>query len=319
LDGAPAVSTVRSEADEPELLSGVFEGKTLGTPIAVLVRNAGHHSADYENLRELCRPGHADLGWQAKFGIRDHRGGGRSSGRETLCRVAAGAVAKKFLAAAGIRVTAWASAVAGIEMPQPGDPGFDFDEIEKNPLRAPCTAAAERALKAVAALRAGGDSAGGIVSCLARGVPPGLGEPVFGKLGARLAGAMLSIGAVKGVEFGAGFAAAAMKGSESNDAPLSPGGGNEPPVFKTNNAGGILGGISSGQGIEFKVAFKPVPSIALPQKAFNHSSGKIEDLIIGGRHDACIVPRAVPVVEAMAALAIADFLLLQRSARVQFC
>jgi chorismate synthase len=178
---------------------------------------------------------------------------------------------------------------------------------------APCKAAAELALKAIEALHAKGDSAGGIVSCLARGVPPGLGEPVFGKLDARLAGAMLSIGAAKGIEFGTGFAAAAVKGSENNDAPLSGGG---PLVFSTNNAGGILGGISTGQDIEFKVAFKPVPSIAKPQKAFNSTSGKIEDLAIGGRHDACALPRAVPVVEAMTALVLADLVLLQRSARV---
>jgi chorismate synthase len=200
-------------------------------------------------------------------------------------------------------------------MPKPGSPGFDFAEIEKNPLMAPCTKAAELALKAIETLRAEGGSAGGIVSCLVRGVLPGLGEPVFGKLDARLAGAMLSIGAAKGVEFGAGFAAAAMKGSENNDAPLS-GGGTGSLVFSTNNAGGILGGISTGQDIEFKVAFKPVPSIAKPQKAFNSNSGKIEDLTIGGRHDACVLPRVVPVVEAMTALVLADLVLLQRSARV---
>jgi chorismate synthase len=316
--GQGGVSTGRNEADEPEVLSGVFEGKTLGTPIAILVRNRDHHSADYEGLRDLCRPGHADFGWQAKFGIRDHRGGGRSSGRETLCRVAAGAVAKKFLAANGIRITAWASAVAGVEMPKPGEPDFNFAEIEKNPLRAPCKAAAALALKAVEALRAEGDSAGGTVSCLAWGVLPGLGEPVFGKLDARLAEAMLSIGAAKGVEFGAGFAAAAMKGSENNDEPLSPGSDTEPPFFKTNHAGGMLGGISTGQDIAFNVAFKPVPSIALPQRALNHRSGTIEFLTIGGRHDACIVPRAVPVVEAMTALVLADLLLLHRSARLGF-
>jgi chorismate synthase len=299
-------STARKEDDEPEILSGVFEGKTLGTPIAIIVRNTDCHSADYDNLRDVYRPGHADFCWDAKYGIRDHRGGGRSSGRETLCRVAAGAVAKKLLAAYDIRITAWTSALAGLDMPQPGDPDFDFDEIEKNPLRVPGKVAAEQALKVIEALRAEGDSAGGIVSCLARGVPPGLGEPVFGKLDARLAGAMLSLGAVKGIEFGAGFAAAHLKGSENNDT----------PVNKSKTAGGILGGISSGQDIIFNVAFKPTPSIAKPQKAISKTGNEIVDLVISGRHDACIPPRAVPVVEAMTALVLADLMLMQRAARV---
>jgi len=303
--GQGGASTSRGEADEPEILSGVFEGKTLGTPIAIMVRNADCHSADYDNMRDVCRPGHADFGWHAKFGIRDHRGGGRSSGRETLCRVAAGAVAKQFLAASGIQITAWASSLAGIAMPQPGDADFNFDEIEQNPLRAPGKAAAEKALKAIEALRDEGDSAGGAVACLVRGVPPGLGEPVFDKLDARLATAVLSIGATKGIEFGAGFAAAHLRGSENNDTPTS----------GTNNAGGILGGISNGQDIAFKVAFKPTPSISKPQKALNSKTGATVDLVISGRHDACIVPRAVPVVEAMTALALADFILLQRCAR----
>ncbi|MDR0457178.1 MAG: chorismate synthase [Treponema sp.] len=315
-------STTRSEADEPEILSGVFEGKTLGTPIAILVRNTDSHSADYDNLRNVYRPGHADFCWDAKYGIRDHRGGGRSSGRETLCRVAAGAVAHKLLTVYGIQIKAWTSALAGIDMPRPDSPDFDFDEIEQNPLRIPGRAAAETALKVIETLRTEGDSVGGIVSCLAQGVTPGLGEPVFGKLDARLAGAMLSLGAVKGVEFGAGFAAARLKGSENNDTPAN----------KTNNAGGILGGISSGQDIIFNVAFKPTPSIAQPQKAFSKTGseavdcmrgvhtpslqGGVVDLVISGRHDVCIAPRAVPVVEAMTALILADMVLMQRSARL---
>jgi chorismate synthase len=291
--------TSRNEADEPEILSGLFEGKTTGSPIAILVRNTNCHSADYDNLREVYRPGHADFGWQAKYGIRDHRGGGRSSGRETLCRVAAGAVAKKILSTYGIRIKAWACAIAGVSMPLPGDPEFDFDEVEKNPLRIPCkgNAAAEQALKAITALRAEGDSAGGMVSCLAQGLPAGLGEPVFDKLDARLASAMLSIGAARGIEFGAGFSAAALKGSENN-----------------THEEGIFGGISNGKDIEFTVAFKPTPSIGKPQKALN-KDGKTVDLVISGRHDACIVPRAVPVVEAMTALVLADFMLLQRCAK----
>ena len=267
-----AGTTSRKEADEPEILSGLFEGKTLGTPIAILVRNTNSNSADYDNLRNVCRPGHADFSWQAKYGIRDHRGGGRSSGRETLCRVAAGAVAKKIVASYGIEIKAWISSAAGID---------DIDE----------------ALKAVEAIHAEGDSAGGIVSCIVKGVPAGLGEPVFGKLDARLAAAMLSVGAVKGIEFGVGFAAAAKRGSENNIIP-----------------DGILGGISTGQDIEFKVAFKPAPSIAKPQKALNMEKNEIVDLVISGRHDSFIPARAVPVIEAMTALVLADLLLLQRSA-----
>ena len=306
--GAGGASTSRSEEDEPEILSGVFEGKTLGTPIAIVVRNTDQHSADYENLRNVYRPGHADLSWQAKYGFRDHRGGGRSSGRETLCRVAAGAAAKVFLASLGIQIRAWTSAIAGLAMPCPGSSGFDFDEIERNPLRVPSRDAAEQALNIIEQLRSVGDSAGGVVTCLARGIPPGLGEPVFDKLDAQLAAAMLSLGAAKGIEFGAGFAASGMKGSEHNDSPLEAG------KFKTNHAGGILGGISSGQDIIFRVAFKPTASIAKSQTAVDQN-GNIWELVIHGRHDVCIVPRAVPVVEAMCALALADFTLLNRAAR----
>jgi chorismate synthase len=295
--GQGAYSTSRSETDEPEILSGLFENKTLGTPIAILVRNSDCRPLDYENLRDIYRPGHADFGWQAKYGIRDHRGGGRSSGRETVCRVAAGAVAKKFLASYSISITAWASAIAGLELPKPGDADFIFDEIEKNPLRAGGRAAAEKALKIIEKIRSEGDSAGGIVTCRVHGVPPGIGEPVFAKFDARLAEAMLSIGAARGIEFGAGFAAAGLKGSENN-----------------NIAEGIIGGISTGQDIEFKVAFRPIPSIEKIQKALN-SAGSIVGLAITGRHDACVIPRVIPAVEAMTALVLADLVLLQRCAR----
>jgi len=258
----------RDEEDKPEILSGIFEGKTLGTPIAIIVRNTNQKSGDYDELKNIYRPGHADFTWQAKYGIRDHRGGGRSSGRETLCRVAAGAVAKKLLALHGITIKAESFISADIE-----------------------------------ALRDEGDSAGGVISCLVTGVPAGLGEPVFDKLDARLASAIISIGACKGIEFGAGFAAASMKGSENNDAPSADG------KFTTNNAGGILGGISSGQDIFFKAVFKPTPSISKPQKALD-KDGNVVEIAIKGRHDICIVPRAVVVVEAMTALVLADFLLL---------
>jgi chorismate synthase len=297
----------RDEKDTPEILSGVFEGRTLGSPIAVIVRNTNQNSKDYDEIKNIYRPGHADFTWEAKYGLRDHRGGGRSSGRETLCRVAAGAVAKKLLALQGISIRAWASSIAGINQPSHGEDGFDFEEIERNPFRVPSKSGAEKVSAKIEELRGEGESAGGVITCLATGVPVGLGEPVFEKLDARLAAAVISIGACKGVEFGAGFAAAKMKGSENNDTP-SVGGKGE---FATNNCGGILGGISSGQDIVFRAAFKPTPSIAKPQKVLDNK-GDIKEIAIKGRHDVCIVPRAVPVVEAMTALVLADFLLLSR-------
>ena len=304
--GSGPASTTRAEADEPEILSGVFQGKTLGTPIAILVRNTGHHSADYDALKDVYRPGHADWTWEAKYGFRDHRGGGRSSGRETLGRVAAGAVAKVFLAASGVSIRAWASAIAGISVPGPSVPGFDLEEAERNSLRVPHREYAELIRLELEKIQAAGDSAGGLVQCGVWGLPPGLGEPVFGKLDARLAEAILSIGAVKGVEFGAGFAAAKGRGSDQNDQPLE-----DPLGRQSNNAGGMLGGISTGLPLEFTAAFKPVPSIAAPQKALDRE-GRIREIAIAGRHDVCIVPRAVPVVEAMTALTLADLLLLRR-------
>jgi chorismate synthase len=324
--GGPA-GTGRNEPDEPEILSGLFEGKTLGSPIAIVVRNTGHHAADYDDLRDLYRPGHADWTWEAKYGRRDHRGGGRSSGRETLGRVAAGAVARVFLASRGISLRAWTSSIAGIEIPGPETPGFDPGEIDENPFRLPRRDYTGRVLETIEALKNAGDSAGGIVSCAVTGLPPGLGEPVFGKLDARIAEAMLSLGAARGVEFGAGFAAAGLKGSENNDRPLpgkagefSAGEGCLPPGvpaldFANNRAGGVLGGISTGKALEFRTAFKPVPSIAKRQTTVDRQ-GAVRELAIRGRHDVCIAPRAVPVVEAMAALVIADLLLLHRSARV---
>ncbi|MDR3247287.1 MAG: chorismate synthase [Treponema sp.] len=330
--GAGGPSSARSEEDEPDILSGVFEGKTLGTPIANLVRNAGQQSADYDTLKDVYRPGHADWAWEAKYGFRDYRGGGRSSGRETLGRVAAGAVAKRLLATQGISIRAWTSAAAGIHVNGPVEGAvptvadFDWGEIEQNPLRMPNRAAAEQALAILEKLRQEGDSAGCEISCLAAGIPPGLGEPVFDKLDARLAQAMLSLGAAKGVEFGAGFAAADGRGSVQNDAPMVPTesravlrdsdtGRWVPKLsWETNNAGGVLGGISTGMPLYFTVAFKPVPSISKPQQTVDRN-GVQHELVIQGRHDVCIAPRAVPVVEAMTALVVADFLLAQRSAR----
>ncbi|GHU30642.1 chorismate synthase [Spirochaetia bacterium] len=318
--GFSPASTSRLETDEPELLSGIFEGKTLGTPIAILIRNQAQHSADYEKLRDLYRPGHADWTWETKFGFRDHRGGGRSSGRETVGRVAAGAVARAFLATMGIRIRAWSSSIAGIEVPD--FQNLDFEEAEQNGLQIPDKESALKIRNTLEQLKKAGDSAGGIVSCRVSGLPPGLGEPVFDKLNARLAAAILSIGAAKGIEFGAGFDSARQYGSIHNDRPVpdfSPRSKMPESVpgirFETNNAGGILGGISTGRDVEFKVAFKPVPSIAKTQKTVNRSGTTI-DLSISGRHDVCIVPRAVPVVEAMAGLVLADALLQNRSAYV---
>jgi chorismate synthase len=321
--GGGGPSTTRSEADEPEILSGVFEGKTLGSPIAILVRNAGQRSADYDALRDLYRPGHADWTWEAKYGFRDHRGGGRSSARETLGRVAAGAVARAFLADQDIVIRSWTSAAAGVDAPPFDSPEFDFDEVERNPLRLPNRLCAEKALAEIDRLRGLGDSAGGKVSCRVAGLMPGLGEPVFGKLDARLAAAMLSLGAAKGIEFGAGFGAAASRGSENNDSPVppQPGRGSRPLPpgvpdidFASNNAGGVLGGLSTGMPLEFTVAFKPVPSISRPQKTVDRG-GAVRDLVIAGRHDVCVCPRAAPVVEAMTALVLADLILLNRLAR----
>lgn len=322
--GGGGASTTRAEADEPEILSGVFEGKTLGTPIAILVRNNNQRSGDYDALKDLYRPGHADWTWEAKYGFRDTRGGGRSSARETLGRVAAGAVAKVFLNAQGILIRGWTSSAAGIDAPAFGSPGFDLDAVEKNPLRFPSQAGMEQAMARIENLRKAGDSAGGKVSCRVTGLLPGLGEPVFGKLDARLAAAMLSLGAAKGIEFGAGFGVAYTQGSANNDRPIpaAPGRINRdlPPGvpdldYAANTAGGVLGGLSTGMPLEFTVAFKPVPSISQKQNTVDNK-GTVRELVIGGRHDVCVCPRAVPVVEAMTALVLADLVLLGRLDRV---
>jgi chorismate synthase len=291
--GSGGTSTTRAEADEPEILSGVFEEKTLGTPIAVIIRNTQAHSADYDALKDCYRPGHADWCWEAKYGRRDHRGGGRTSGRETAGRVIGGAVAKSFLTIYNISVRAWL-------------------QNEEN------------ITKKADDLRTRGDSMGGIITCRVDGLPPGIGEPVFGKLDAEIAKAMLSIGAVKGIEFGAGFAAVDMLGSEHND-PILPT-ANAPwrqdlpgcvpaASFSGNNAGGVLGGLSNGMPLEFRVAFKPVPSIAQEQQTIDRTGTPVS-LSVKGRHDVCICPRALVVVEAMAAIVIADLMLQNRAARI---
>ncbi len=280
--GTSSLTSARDEADTIEILSGVFEGVTTGAPIALLVRNRDTQSKDYEAIREKFRPGHADFTYKAKYGIRDYRGGGRSSGRETVGRVAAGAVALKYLAGRGIAVTGRIVSVHGKTVPK---------EIEQE----------------ILAAKADGDSVGGIAEIVATGCPAGLGDPVFGKLDAAIAGAMMGIGAVKGVEIGDGFAVAGRFGSENNDPMTATG-------FKSNHAGGILGGISSGQEIVVRIAVKPTPSITKVQQTRDIHGNAVE-ITVGGRHDPCIVPRILPVAEAMLALVLADTMLEQEKYR----
>lgn len=313
--GQSRYTTQRSESDAVEILSGVFDGITTGTPISLLIRNADQHSRDYRALEHVYRPGHADYGYDAKYGIRDHRGGGRSSGRETIGRVAAGAIAAKLLSELGIRICAYTEAIGPVTIQS-------YDELEstRNPLCMPDAAAAEQAGAFLETCMAEQDSAGGIIACRATGVPAGLGDPVFEKLDANLAKAILSVGAVKGVEIGDGFAAARAKGSENNDVLLPSGnsgpGTSAPPVTKeTNHAGGITGGITDGADLFLRAAIKPTPSIAQTQRSVT-SDGTPTELSIRGRHDPVIVPRAVVVIECMTALVLADALLCGTGARL---
>lgn len=299
-----AAVTNRKEDDKAEVLSGVFEGKTTGTPIAILVRNANQHSKDYSNIMDKFRPGHADFSFHEKYGIRDYRGGGRSSGRETCARVAAGAFAKMFLKTMNISITAYTKKAAGIEGTK-----VDFSEIENNQIRAADKDAALLMQKKIEDFHREGNSCGGIVECVVKGLPAGLGEPVFDKLDAELAHAIVSIGAVKGIEFGLGFGAADSNGIENNDFMR------KGPVFETNKAGGILGGISNGNDVVFRTAVKPVPSIFKKQQTID-TAGNECDILIEGRHDVCLCPRIVPVIEAMTAITVADMILRNRSSRV---
>ncbi len=300
--GQSAVTTPRSEEDRVHILSGVFEGKTTGAPICLLIYNRDQDSSKYDAIRDVFRPGHADFTLWKKYGIRDHRGGGRSSGRETAGRVAAGAVAKKLLAGHGISVTAFAQEIAGIR----GEIE-DYESIEGNPVRAADPTAARLMEEAIIRARSEKDSVGGVVKLVARGVPAGLGDPVFYKMDARLAMALFSIGAVKGVEIGAGFESARSRGSENND-PMRDG------TFLSNKAGGILGGITTGADIVARVAVKPTASIFREQHTID-TGGANRTIAVEGRHDPCIVPRIVPVVEAMAAIVLLDALEIQRKIR----
>ena len=302
--------TSRNEPDTAQILSGVFEGKAEGTPVSIVIYNQNQHSKDYGNLATTFRPGHADFTYQQKYGFRDYRGGGRSSGRETAARVASGSVASQFLENFGIKTTAYTLKAAGISCTK-----IDLSQIEQNSLRAPDNEAASKMEEEIDRLRRNCDSAGGIIECVIDNVPQGLGEPVFDKLDAELAKAMLSIGAVKGIEFGKGFAVSDLTGSENNDKMRCE---NGKLVFSSNNAGGILGGISNGNQIVFRIAVKPVPSIFINQQTVSLNDGKFEntDLQIKGRHDVCLCPRIVPVVEAMANIVIADMILQNRAAKL---
>lgn len=306
--GQSRFTTKRAESDTVAILSGVFEGKTTGTPISMVVFNQDQHSKDYSNIAELYRPGHADFGFDTKYGFRDYRGGGRSSGRETIGRVAAGAIASLLLEELGVKVLAYSRSIGPVEIQE-----FDENEIQNNRLYMPDAAAAEKAAAYLDDCMEKKDSSGGVVECIVKGMPAGVGEPVFEKLDAKLGQAMFSIGAVKGVEIGDGFAAATAKGSENNDAFSI---GEDGKITKlTNHAGGILGGISDGSDIVIRAAFKPTPSIASLQKTVNRA-GENVDLEIHGRHDPIIVPRAVVVVEAMTAITLVDELLLGMSSRL---
>ena len=303
------ITTARSEADRVEILSGVFEGKTLGTPISLFILNEGQQPHRYDRLRELFRPGHAEATYFKKYGIYDHRGGGRASARETAARVAAGAVAKQVLKAEGVEVLGFTRRVGSIEAEK-----VDFAEIENNPVRCPDPARAGDMENLIREVRREGDSIGGIVEITARGVPAGLGEPVFDKMDADLAKAMMSINAVKGVEIGSGFGAAEKRGSENNDIWIFE---NDEIRTKTNHCGGIIGGITTGGELIVRIAVKPPSTIAVPQETVDRQ-GRAKTFSPGDsesakRHDPCICPRVVPVAEAMMALVLADHLLRYRS------
>lgn len=304
--GQSAVTTARKEADEVHFLSGIFEGRSTGTPIAFIINNTNNHSNDYDNLREAYRPSHADYVYDKKYGIRDHRGGGRSSARETAVRVCAGALAKLALRSFGIDIKAYTSQVGNILLEKPYTE-YNLSLAETNVVRCPDAEKATEMEQLILDIKADGDTIGGVVTCVARGVPVGLGEPLYGKLSAALSAAMMSINAAKGFDYGNGFAAAFGRGSQQNDIFYNNAGA---IATRTNNSGGIQGGISNGNDIYFRVAFKPVATILMEQPTVS-PDGKETIVKARGRHDPCVVPRAVPVVEAMTALVLLDHYMLQ--------
>jgi len=306
--GQSELTTSRKESDMVEFLSGVFEGKTTGTPIGFIVRNNNQHSSDYDDMKDVFRPSHADYTYQEKYGIRDYRGGGRSSARETISRCVAGAIAKLALKEIGIRITAYTSQVGTIKL-EKSYSELDFKLIETTPVRCPDLEIAEKMTTLIKEVKAEGDTIGGVITCVCQGIPVGLGEPVFGKLHAALGSAMLSINAVKGFEYGMGFGGVQHKGSEINDIFYRSSEGKI--ATKTNYSGGIQGGISNGEDIYFRVVFKPVPTL-LKEQATVNCSGEESVLKAKGRHDPCVLPRAVPIVEAMTAMTILDYYLLNK-------
>ncbi len=306
--GQSALTTSRNESDRVELLSGVFEGRTTGAPIGFIVRNENQHSQDYEQLRCLFRPSHADYTYTEKYGVRDHRGGGRTSARITISRCVAGALAKLALQQSGISITAYTEQVGPIAL-EHDYTHYDLSQTETNAVRCPDIEKAREMEQLIMDVKAEGDTIGGVISCVVKGCPTGLGEPEFGKLHAELGAAMLSINAVKGFEYGAGFAGVTQRGSEQNDI------WQKGFTTLTNHSGGIQGGISNGQDIYFRVAFKPVATLLREQQTID-TEGNKTTFTARGRHDPCVLPRAVPVVEAMAAMVILDHLLLNKTVKI---
>ncbi|MGN0233943.1 MAG: chorismate synthase [Bacteroidaceae bacterium] len=310
--GQSALTTARKESDRVELLSGVFEGCTTGCPIGFMVRNDNQRSQDYEDMRTLFRPSHADFTYTQKYGFRDHRGGGRSSARETISRVVGGAFARMMLRPLGVTIQAYTQQVGNIILPG-SYADYDLSLVHTNDVCCPDAIVAERMADLIRQVKADGDTIGGVIACVIQGCPVGWGEPAFGKLHALLGTAMLSINAAKGFEYGKGFAGVAQRGSEQNDSFVPDGRGGI--TTSTNNSGGIQGGITNGQDIYFRVAFKPVATILKPQSTVT-KDGQPGTLTARGRHDPCVLPRAVPIVEAMAAMVLADCYLMNRSAQI---
>ena len=304
--GQSSIVTQRKEPDTVQFLSGIFEGVTTGTPIGFIIENTNQKSKDYSHIKDTYRPSHADYTYDQKYGTRDYRGGGRSSARETACRVAAGAIAKQLLK--DLKITAYVSAVGTLQLEKPYQE-LDFSEIENNPVRCADADMARQMEAYIKAIRKEGDTVGGVITCVIQNVPKGLGEPVFDKLHAQLGKAMLSINAVKGFEYGSGFQGAQMKGSDHNDV------FNKDGSTQTNFSGGVQGGISNGADIYCNIAFKPVATLMQSQETIN-TAGETVKMQGKGRHDPCVVPRAVPIVEAMAALVLADFYLLNQVSKL---
>lgn len=309
--GQSHITTARQEADQVELLSGVFEGKTTGCPIGFIVRNTNQHSGDYDNMRELYRPSHADYTYSYKYGTRDHRGGGRSSARITISRCVAGALAKLVLKQIGVHITAFTSQIGDISLDRDYSK-YDLTQVDSNIVRCPDADKAEQMIRLIEEVKAEGDTIGGVITCVIQGCPAGLGEPEFGKLHAMLGAAMLSINAVKGFEYGEGFEGVTARGSEQNDIFVNKEGR---ITTMTNHSGGIQGGISNGQDIYCRIAFKPVATLLREQKTVD-IQGKETTLTAKGRHDPCVLPRAVPIVEAMAAMTILDAFLSDKARKM---